>query len=99
MKSYDYSRSNYVLISSKELDTFIEDTQARQRQFSLRRSFERIWNLLLSAFAESSEPKIYQKHDRDGNVYFKVYDPVTHQTEILTTEQEVRVWLDQRYYQ
>lgn len=98
MKSYDYSQSNYILIDSKELDTFIEGTQAPKRSFPASQ-FKRIWNLLLSAFSGSSEPKIYQRHDRHGNIYFKVYDPVTHQIGTFNTEQEVRVWLDQRYYQ
>jgi hypothetical protein len=98
MKSYNYSEPNYILIDSKELNALIEGTQASRRSFHMP-GFEQIWNLLLKAFANSSEPQIYQKHDRHGNMYFKVYDPVTRQFGTFTTEQEVRVWLDQRYYQ
>lgn len=99
MKSYNCSESNFILINSQELDSFIEEAKP-SRQISIKLpSLEQLWNSILETFTTSSEPKIYQKYDRNGKLYFRVYDPITHQSSTFSTEQELRIWLDQRYYQ
>ncbi len=45
-----------------------------------------------------SEPKIWEKKDRYGNTYYRVYDPKRDRHLDLNSEDEVRWWLDQRYY-
>lgn len=54
---------------------------------------------LLTLFAGNSEPRIRQLRDRSGNLYFRIYDPLTQQTYSFDSDAEVRVWLDRRYYQ
>ena len=49
-------------------------------------------------FSQRLEPKIWQKRDRYGNSYWVVYDPTTGHSSCFSSEQEVRVWLEQRYY-
>jgi hypothetical protein len=44
------------------------------------------------------EPKIYRKSDRSGRLYYEIFDPVTGLHTALGTEQEVRTWLERRYY-
>ena len=44
------------------------------------------------------EPKISQKCDRKGNIYWQIYDPVTRQYTSFASEKEVRIWLEKRYY-
>lgn len=44
-----------------------------------------------------SEPKIWKKIDAEGNIFWKTYDPVTGMTAQFDTEQEVRIWLEERY--
>ncbi len=34
---------------------------------------------------------------RKGNNYFKTYDPETRQSNTFSSEQEIRIWLDQRH--
>jgi hypothetical protein len=99
MKSYNCSESNYLLVNSQELDALIEETQSTRQTPIKLPDLEQLWNSVLEIFARSSEPKIYQKYDRKGSLYFEVYDPTTHQISNFKTEQEVRIWLDQRYYQ
>ncbi|KAM3096894.1 hypothetical protein ACKFKG_09410 [Phormidesmis sp. 146-35] len=53
-----------------------------------------IWNLASS----SSEPQVRQRRDRFGQTYFQVYDPATRCSASLHSEQEVRQWLEQRFY-
>jgi hypothetical protein len=45
------------------------------------------------------EPQIMQKSDRFGNKYWQVYDPISGSYCSLNSEQEVRLWLDNCYYQ
>ncbi|MGF1524702.1 MAG: hypothetical protein ACFBSF_20445 [Leptolyngbyaceae cyanobacterium] len=54
---------------------------------------------LLAFFCDSYEPRILTKRDCEGNDYFVAYDPVTQAQFTFTTERELRVWLDERYYQ
>lgn len=106
MKSYNCSESNFVLINSQELDAFVEDVKpakqdvkpAKQNSIKLP-GLEQLWNSVLEILTKSPEPKVYQKHDRNGKLYFQVYDPIARQSSTFNTEQEVRIWLDQRYYQ
>jgi alpha-D-ribose 1-methylphosphonate 5-triphosphate synthase subunit PhnH len=51
---------------------------------------------LFTLLAGQSEPKIWQTVDRAGIVWH-VYDPVTGSSADFISEQEVRVWLEQRY--
>jgi hypothetical protein len=44
------------------------------------------------------EPHVEQKCDRSGNIYWQIYDPITGSCCSLSSEQEVKAWLDNRYY-
>lgn len=46
-----------------------------------------------------SEPKITQRTDLTGNNWWEVYDPKTGSSRVFNNEAEVRMWLEQRYYQ
>lgn len=48
--------------------------------------------------ATYTEPKIWEKKDRLGNTYFRVDDPKGDRYLYFHSEDEVRWWLDQRYY-
>ncbi|MBE9046636.1 hypothetical protein IQ255_19865 [Pleurocapsales cyanobacterium LEGE 10410] len=45
-----------------------------------------------------SEPKIWQKHDPKGNIYWLVFDPFTSSYSYFSSEQEVRIWIEKRYH-
>ncbi|MBE9043392.1 hypothetical protein IQ255_03035 [Pleurocapsales cyanobacterium LEGE 10410] len=49
-------------------------------------------------FSTYSEPKIWERKDRDGNPYFRIFDPKSDRYIYLNSEDEVRWWLDERYY-
>lgn len=44
-----------------------------------------------------AEPQIYKRHDRRGKVYFRLYDPRTDQHRVFSSEEDLRIWFDQRY--
>jgi hypothetical protein len=98
MKTYDLPESKYVLVNSQELEAFVAEPTLTQPKVVNRSGFDRLLDFLLNTFGQTSEPKIRRKRDRDGNEYFRVYDPSTGMSSTFTSEQEVRIWLDRRYY-
>lgn len=57
-----------------------------------------IKQLLANLFRKANEPQIISRTNSRGNLYFKVYDPQTKWTGTFSSEEEVRIWLDRRYY-
>lgn len=57
-----------------------------------------LWESILSATSKLSEPKVWQKKDRKGNIYWRVYNPTTGYCGSFNSEEEVRMWLEERYY-
>jgi hypothetical protein len=60
--------------------------------------WSRVFQALAQRFIHSHEPQITLKHHSDGE-YWHVYDPITQKAATLSTEDDVRVWLEQRYAQ
>lgn len=54
---------------------------------------------LLAYFCGSTAPRIRLKCDRRGNTLFVAYNPVSRQRHVFDSEQALREWADQRYYQ
>ena len=48
--------------------------------------------------ATKVEPEVKKKCDRQGNCYWQIYDPISGSHYSFGSEQEVRSWLDTRYY-
>ncbi|MBD2069335.1 hypothetical protein H6F93_17720 [Leptolyngbya sp. FACHB-671] len=53
---------------------------------------------LIQLISGTHEVQIWQVSDRAGNVYWRVYDPVTKDSTSFGSSSEVRIWLEQRYY-
>jgi hypothetical protein len=48
--------------------------------------------------AQTSEPKVSQRRDPTGRLYYQVYDPGSNTSAVFGSEAEIRAWLEQRYY-
>jgi hypothetical protein len=95
MKFCDFSfEPNFLLFKPANAASEIVSTKA------LRMAHRKLplWQRLLTLLSGKTEPKIWRKRDRAGNWYFRVFDPVTNLSSTFSSEQEVRVWLEQRYY-
>lgn len=66
---------------------------ARVKQLRERRDRKQMWRSIIAFLAGNSEPKI----DRISGKNWRVFDPVNGQSLHFSTEQEVRVWLDERH--
>lgn len=51
---------------------------------------------LISSMTGSPEPQIRQL--RNGDLRWRAYDPISRRAAHFTSEQELRQWLEQRYY-
>jgi hypothetical protein len=94
MKTYK-QRLNYEkleLISSQELKPQTND-------FNLLSVLKKIGNYLLTALTEEPNLHIRQQEHRLGNTSWTVYDPQTGQSTQCSSEEDVRIWIDERYYQ
>ncbi len=66
--------------------------------------WHQIWQLLTQPIERPRlqmslpEPQITQICDRQGQVWWQVYDPLTGQTKYLDSETEVRIWLEEHPY-
>ena len=49
-------------------------------------------------FVEPREIKVLQKRDRQGNIYWLVFNPNTKSYSYFHDEAEVRMWIEQSYY-
>lgn len=54
---------------------------------------------LLQATVKAHEPRIRLTRNAQGEAVWQVFDPVTDTRATFGSEREVRVWLEERYYQ
>lgn len=53
---------------------------------------------LIDVLKLSNEPRIWKATDRYGHTVWRVYDPVSDRGVCLDSEDEIRSWLERRYY-
>lgn len=46
----------------------------------------------------SKEPRVFEKVDRKGNAYFRVYDPVSGVHHTFHSTSDVYIWLEERHH-
>lgn len=92
-----YARLELITPELKQANIAAQRQAARQRGLKFR--LQQFGQALLKSFLGSREPQIATKYDREGRAYYVVYDPVDRQHYTFHSEQEVRIWLDGRYYQ
>ncbi|MBD1911171.1 MULTISPECIES: hypothetical protein [unclassified Leptolyngbya] len=91
MKSDCYVWQNGQELSSQEFQSSVQ-----KRSVKSPSAWQSLGYRLMSYFSGSSEPQIRQRTYGDQLVWH-VYDPMTQQQMQFSSEQEVRMWLDQRY--
>ena len=70
-----------------------------QKKDNIKVIFHQLWNRLINYFTHPPEPKIRKKSNRQGKIWWEVYDPYTNAKGTFSSELEVRMWLDERYHQ
>lgn len=79
--------------------TFRQFEQKQVKKSQLLLALNSIWQHLLRIFTKGNELQIWQTSDRFGNTWWNAYDPTTGCSTSLTSEAEMRAWIEERYYQ
>lgn len=74
-------------------DAALEQTQCNPSWLS------RAWNYLMHHLARGNEPRVWQKRNAAGDVFYYGYDPYSGRTAHLTSDIDLRAWLEQLPYQ
>ena len=72
--------------------------QAKAKQPTPLAQLKVLAQRLIHWLVTKPELTVKQKVDRSGNVFWYVYDPMTERTAYLTSEEEVRIWIEERFY-
>lgn len=87
-------------LSDQQQVEHLERSFARDCSFSPIITWQIIWTFLnqplfVPSLSASSEPQIWTTLEGDGNIWWHVYDPMTGQKNVLGSEQEVLIWLEE----
>ncbi|RUR76011.1 hypothetical protein ACF3DV_26285 [Chlorogloeopsis fritschii PCC 9212] len=60
---------------------------------------QNIWQVIANWIASGSELQVWQESDSHGHPFcWHAYDPVTGNHACFGSEEEIRMWIEQRYY-
>lgn len=65
---------------------------------STTQSFSHLWQALRQMLARYAEIRVWQKSDRQGNLYWHGYNPSNGEYVSFGTEAEIRMWIEEHYY-
>ncbi|TVQ09423.1 MAG: hypothetical protein EA368_09490 [Leptolyngbya sp. DLM2.Bin27] len=69
-----------------------------QGSSELAQTLKQLGDRAMRFFTGQTEPRIWQR-TRQGQLTWYAHDPVTNRTRQFSSEQEVRLWLEKRYYE
>lgn len=98
MNSYtNYPNSVALEKERQQLERTLQTSAVKSAQSQLL-DYLKDWGMaLVNALAPSQEPRVKVIDSANGSIW-KVYDPVSHQSHLFATEDELRIWLEERYY-
>lgn len=82
----------------------LESTTNQERQLSQTESnvFSSLYKFcqrILTALVSKNEVQVWQKSSENGNSEWHAYDPTTGRSTCVASDAEMRIWLEQQYYQ
>lgn len=69
------------------------------KKVDLSTIFQQIIEGVLTGLSPAQQPQIRSRQNRQGETVWTVYDPASRVNQQFDSEQEVRIWLEQRYYE
>lgn len=99
MRAYDTSFHTQTSVSSKI--EYVTEISLAQKIINIPQAlitiFQDAGSSLVHYLTRPNEVRIWQVSDRQGKTYWKAYDPYTNTTTYVSSENDLRVWLEQRY--
>jgi hypothetical protein len=81
-----------------ELEFAVHSEPNEQKPSTLASKIGRILHRLVESIIAVNEFKIYSLKNKSGRAYWTIQDPIAGRKVFFDSEQEVRAWLDKRYY-
>lgn len=72
----------------------LDKTQSKLSSF-----WYKIWQSILTVAFTKNELQVWQKSHPDGNTEWHAYDPTTGRSICVASDAEMRIWIEQQYYQ
>ncbi|HEY9625057.1 MAG TPA: hypothetical protein V6C78_32320 [Crinalium sp.] len=85
-----------TISSSSQLRSFKHDSIRKWAKI-VSCTLEKIGQELFQYLAGNPELRIHKTVNSQGMTYWRIYDPVTQRNITLSSEQEVRTWIENRY--
>jgi hypothetical protein len=86
----------YIAASRSVAD--LSSIETPKSPFNLSLRLPNIWQRLLKLAIGNSEVRVWKTQTHTGEDLWHVYEPHCEQSVTFSSEAEVRVWLEQRYY-
>lgn len=93
-----YTHENQLDLNRQQLEEALQQSQTQSAKNAIAQLLSKAGSTLLSLFVNSDQPRI-QATTVNGEQVWKVYDPISGSRAAFTSEQDLRAWLEQRYYQ
>jgi hypothetical protein len=78
---------------------FMPQFNSSNKKFtSFLQKLGQLWEAMVENILRQDQPKIYVKQNQFGDTYWKIYDPFSQSSKYFKTEQDVRIWLEKRFY-
>jgi hypothetical protein len=78
---------------------FTHQAETTSEQTGLMSWFRNRWNGFIDALTRGYEPQIRQKRTATGDIFYQAYDPYSKRSAYLTSDHDLRSWLEQLPYQ
>ncbi len=75
-----------------------EKTKNRKIRLVIISAFKKVLQRLIESLIGSNDLRIWQSCDRSGTTWWHVYDPITGKHSSVASEEELRIWIEKRYY-
>ncbi|WOD37831.1 hypothetical protein [Nodosilinea sp. E11] len=87
---------NYDLHRQRQrLEVLVQPVQGAT---TLAQTLKQLGDKTVRFFTGQTEPRIWQRN-RQGQLTWFAHDPMTNRTRQFSSEQDVRLWLEKRYYE
>jgi hypothetical protein len=98
MKKCSSQNTNQQSTSHQLFDQYQPPLQTNKVLSSLTTWLTNFAKLFITSFWKSEEIQIWQRVDRNGQIWWHAYNPRTKRAGVFDSESEVRVWLEKQYY-
>ncbi len=77
---------------------FPTEPELRCNRLTLKLIWKRFWKVLSLHSIESTQLRVWHQRDREGNIWWSAYDPITGQSVDRISEAQMRIWIEKRHH-